>query len=376
MANTTTFEEFKGGEWEGKSLDWAKESDWKNYEAVMADPSKSDALKEATAKAHGLEWTPPSSSKENGADPIVYEPPDRPSPHEPEDRPTYEGPPYYDPRTFDPTPSYLDLQELEPEDYVSNRIAMLLDKGSPLFRQVSEAAARKFGNRGPRAQEAMMGEIMKVARPIAEAEALMRERYKGKLNDAFFKQMDIRMSGAMQQAVAHISGEYGLTVATMQDITNQWKAQLAADMQAYNIETGAAVSTYATQVQEALGMRGLDVKMADIMSKIEDNAEAASFIWDMIYGDNDLSPAEFHEKWKEKWADLAGDTETETGTTGTVVDIQASIKGNISRANDAFNKGDAAAVARICSIAANQARSNAGISAEWYNANNGPCPNI
>ena len=43
----------------------------------------------------------------------------------------------------------------------------------------------------------------------------------------------------------------------------------------------------------------LDVKMADIMSKIEDNAEAASFIWDWIYGDNDLNPSEYHEGWKK-----------------------------------------------------------------------------
>ena len=68
----------------------------------------------------------------------------------------------------------MDLPEIEEGDYVSNRMAMLFDKGSPLFRQVSEAAARMFGNRGPRAQEQMMGQVIKYGESIARAEVEMR----------------------------------------------------------------------------------------------------------------------------------------------------------------------------------------------------------
>ena len=303
-----TFEQFKKGTWKNESIgSFAKEEDFKHYKEKF--DSATEAGKKRTAAAHGFDYTP---KKEKKKEEIKYKPPKQKVTPGPEDRPEYEGPPYYDPRTFDPTPSYMDLPEIEEGDYVSNRMAMLFEKGSPVFRQVSEAAARAHGNRGPRAQEAMMGEVIKVAKSIAEAEVEMRKFYKGKKMDAFFKQMDIRMSGAMQQAIAHVSGGYGLTTATMQDITNQWKANIAADLHAYKIEPGAAVSTYATQVQEALGMAGLDVKMADIMSRIEDNAEAASFMWDWIYGDNDLNPSEYHKKWKEKWGDLA-ETETATG---------------------------------------------------------------
>jgi|TARA_Y100000034_G_scaffold102942_1_gene128136 hypothetical protein len=330
-----TFEEFKKGEWKGESIGgFAKEEDFKNYQTEFGKATESG--KKRIAKAHGFDYTAKKDTKKKDKE-ITVKLPDRPVTEGPPDRPEYEGPPYYDPRTFDPTPSYMDLPEIEEGDYVSNRMAMLFKKGSPLFRQVSEAAARKFGTRGPRAQEAMMGEIIKVGQSIANAEVEMRKFFKGKKMDAFYRQMDIRMSGAMQQAVAHVSGGYGLTTAIMQDITNQWKAGVAADLQAYNIETGAEVATYATKVQEAVGMAGLDVKMADIMSKIEDNAEAASFIWDWIYGDNDLNPSEYHEQWKKKWGDLA-DSETETGTTDTGMDAtyKAAI-GNYIRNNDCEN---------------------------------------
>jgi len=255
----------------------------------------------------------------------------------------------------------MDLPEIEEGDYVSNRMAMLFDKGSPLFRQVSEAAARKFGTRGPRAQEGMMGEIIKVGQSIATAEVEMRKFFKGKKMDAFYRQMDIRMSGALQQAVAHVSGGYGLTTAIMQDITNQWKANIAADLQAYNIETGAAVSTYATKVQEALGMAGLDVKMAEVLSKIEDNAEAASFLWDWIYGDNDLNPSEYHEQWKKKWGDLA-ETETEVAKTGGT--NRASISNMLN------------ASPQRCNEARKLAMAGSWADREYYNNNRGACPII
>ena len=357
--NPKTFEEFKKGTWEKQSIgDFAKKEDFTKYKEEFDKASESKKVR--IAEAHGFDYKEKKDTKKKDKD-ITVKLPDRPVTESPEDRPEYEGPPYYDPRTFDPTPSYMELPEIEEGDYVSNRMAMLFKKGSPLFRQVSEAAARMFGNRGPRAQEQMMGQVIKYGESIARAEVEMRKFYKGKKMDAFFKQMDIRMSGAMQQAVAHVSGGYGLTVAKMQDITNQWKANVVADLQAYNIDTGAALTTYTTKVQEALGWAGVDLKMADILSKIEDNAEAASFIWDMIYGDNDLNPDEFNKQWKKKWGDQA-ETETEVAETGGTnrASISNMLNASPQRCNEANRLAKAGGWADI----------------EYYNANRGNCPII
>jgi hypothetical protein len=284
-----------------------------------------------------------------------------------EDRPDYEGPAHEGYRDYDPTPVGVTLAEVQDDELVENRIASLLDKGSPLFRQAAEAMARKYGNRGPRAQEAMMGEIMKVAGPIAMADAMMLERHRTLRNTAYYDQMKLRLQGAIQETLSHIAGGYQIQATLINDITNRWKAQLAADVQTYAIETEEAVRVYGISVDEAtkiygidveealrshaisvdeavkiyginvdeatkiygidvgaatkiygtdvafqsskyvadiqkfLGMEGLKVKFAEIFANIEDNAEAAAFIWDMVFGDNNLNPSEWIKFWKDKY---------------------------------------------------------------------------
>jgi hypothetical protein len=226
------------------------------------------------------------------------------------------------------------LREVQDDEFVENRIASMLDKGSPLFRQAAEAMARRYGTRGPRAQEAIMEALFKVAQPIAMADALMLERDRTLHNTAYYRQMDIRMQGAIQQALSHIAGGYQIQATVINDITNQWKAQLSADIQTYGIDVGAAVSTYATKVQEALGWSGLDVKMAEVLAGIEDNAEATAFLWDMVYGDNALNPSEWITKFKEKWGIDDDDGKTETTTTGSSrAQFEASIKTRLGNSN-------------------------------------------
>ena len=367
---TTSLEEWiEGGSWNNTDLkdvadDPEMENYYTNYKNVVDNAIADGDLGKAqrTVEAHGFEWSTPSSSDDDETQEIVYEPPDRPSPHDPEERPDYEGPEYYDPRTFDPTPGYMKLREINDEDYLSNRIASLLRQDGKLFRMFSESAARKFGNRGPRAQEMMMGEIMKVAKSIGEAEALMLERDRTLHNTAYYKQMDIRMQGAMQQALSHIAGGYQIQATIINDITNQWKAQLAADTQVYGIDVSSATSIYATKIQEALGLKGLDVKMAEVLSNIEDNAEATAFLWDMVYGDNDLNPSEWLKKWKEKYGDIV-DTDTETANTGTDVNRQ-SISNMLN------------ASPQRCNEAARQAKAGGSADIAFYNANRGSCPII
>ena len=90
---------------------------------------------------------------------VTYEAPDKIVTAAAEDRPDYAGPEHEGYRDYDPTPVGITLAEVQDDELVENRIAAMLDKGSPLFRQAAEAMARRFGNRGPRTQEAMMGEI-------------------------------------------------------------------------------------------------------------------------------------------------------------------------------------------------------------------------
>tara|TARA_R110000824_G_scaffold35511_3_gene111232 strand:+ start:4693 stop:5826 length:1134 start_codon:yes stop_codon:yes gene_type:complete len=253
-----------------------------------------------------------------------------------EDRPDYAGPEHEGYRDYDPTPVGITLAEVQDDELVENRIAAMLDKGSPLFRQAAEAMARRFGNRGPRTQEAMMGEIMKVAGPIAMADALMLERHRALRNTAFYDQMKTRLTGAIQETLSHIAGGYQIQATLINDITNRWKAQLLADVQTYGIDVdeatkvygvdvGAATKIYGTDVafqsskyvadiQKFLGMEGLKVKFAEIFANIEDNAEAAAFIWDMVFGDNNLNPSEWIKKWKEMYEDDDDSTSTNTNT--------------------------------------------------------------
>ena len=107
-----------------------------------------------------------------------------------------------------------------------------------------------------------------------------------------------------------------------------------------------------------MGLKGLDVKMADIMSNIEDNAEAASFIWDWIYGDNDLNPSDYHKWWKEKYGDEADDDDTTTTT-----DINATwINGITSR----LNAGNCAAAKQMAENTGNEAHYNNIVEADGY----------
>ena len=132
--------------------------------------------------------------------------------------------------------------------------------------------------------------------------------------------MKTRLQGAIQETLSHIAGGYQIQATLINDITNRWKSQLLADVQTYGVDVsqatkvygvdvGAATKIYGTDVafqsskyvadiQKFLGMEGLKVKFAEIFANIEDNAEAAAFIWDMVFGDNNLNPSEWITKWK------------------------------------------------------------------------------
>ena len=58
---------------------------------------------------------------------------------------------------------------------------------------------------------------------------------------------------------------------------------------------------YVTDMQERLGMAGMKINAAQILSGIEDNAQATAYIWNLIFGDN-VSPGDWLDKWKKKWA--------------------------------------------------------------------------
>ena len=312
-----------------------------------------------TGAGHGV--TPPTNTYTGPGDyqgVDDYESPDRIVTPAAEERPDYEGPAHEGYRDYDPTPVGITLAEVQDDELVENRIASIIDKGSPLFRQAAEAMARKFGNRGPRTQEAMMGEIMKVAGPIAMADALMLERHRTLRNTAYYDQMKTRLQGAIQETLSHIAGGYQIQATLINDITNRWKAQLAADVTTYGIDVDEATKIYGIDVEEALkshaisvdeavkiygidvdqatkiygtdvgfqsakyvadiqkflGMEGLKVKFAEIFANIEDNAEAAAFIWDMVFGNNNLNPSEWIKIWKDKYKPTTTNTNTNTST--------------------------------------------------------------
>jgi hypothetical protein len=360
-------DEFLKGTWKEQPIsEFGTEDTYANYLKKMEEANEQKRIN--IAKSHGLTYDP--AKVEEGVrinvEPVItlpdYDPadpfvsPEKEVTPDPEARPEYEGPEYYDPRTFDPTPSYMTLRDVQEDEFVENRIASMLDKGSPLFRQAAEAMARRYGTRGPRAQEAIMEALFKVAQPIAMADALMLERDRTLHNTAYYRQMDIRMQGALQQALSHIAGGYQIQATIINDITNQWKAQLAADIQTYGIDVGAATqvygvdvgaatkvygidvgaatANYTTDVNKWLGMEGLKVKMAEVLAGIEDNAEATAFLWDMVFGDNALNPSEWIKKWKDKWGDQAdSETETETADVGNEAQWKTHILTQINSGN-------------------------------------------
>jgi len=355
---------------EDRNLDAATSTTTSTYVDTNTDPTTGQGV------THGVDYT---TRTYQGTDDYQgpgayqgvddYESPDKIVTPAAEDRPDYEGPEHEGYRDYDPTPIGITLAEVQDDELVENRITAIIDKGSPLFRQAAEAMARKYGNRGPRAQEAMMGEIMKVAGPIAMADAMMLERHRTLRNTAYYDQMKTRLQGAIQETLSHIAGGYQIQATLINDITNRWKAQLAADVTTYGIDVDEATKIYGIDVEEALkshaisvdeavriygidvdeatkiygidvdaaskrygvdvgfqsakyvadiqkflGMEGLKVKFAEIFSNIEDNAEAAAFIWDMVFGDNNLNPSEWIKFWKAKYDPDDDDTSTSTYT--------------------------------------------------------------
>jgi len=139
----------------------------------------------------------------------------------------------------------------------------------------------------------------------------MLERHRTLNNTAYHQQMNTRLQGVIQKALTHIAGGYDIQAATMKDITDRWKAQLDADLKEYGVDVSAAVSKYGTDVgfektryvadiQEKLGLAGIKIDAAEILAGIEDNTEATNYIWDLIFGEN-INPADWLKKWKDKW---------------------------------------------------------------------------
>jgi hypothetical protein len=244
----------------------------------------------------------------------TYEAPTKKETPAPEPRPTYQGP-AYDPNESI-IPVGITLKPVEDAEFVENRIANMLDKNSPLFRNAAEARLRAMASSGlgrnsSMANEEVMRALFAVVGPIAEADARMLERHRTLNNTAYFQQMNTRLQGVIQKTLAHIAGGYDIQAATMKDITDRWRAQLNADIQQYGIDVSAATQKYATDVgwdktkyvtdmQERLGMQGIKISAAQILSGIEDNAQATAYIWNLIFGDN-VSPGDWLDKWKKKW---------------------------------------------------------------------------
>ena len=208
------------------------------------------------------------------------------------ERPKYEGP-AYDPNESI-TPVATTLKPVEENEFVENRISSMLDRNSPLFRQASEAQLRALANRGlgsnsSMAQEEVMRAIFAIAAPIAEADARMLERHRTLNNTAYFQEMDSRLKGVIQKALAHIAGGYQMQASTMQDLTNQWKVQVEADLKKYGIDVSAAMQQYAADmgmeqtrymadIQEMIGMEGIKIDQAQILADITDNPEASAYL--------------------------------------------------------------------------------------------------
>ena len=325
MADTTTFEEFKEGTWKGEKIgDFAKESDWRNYERVMSDPLKSAASKSATAAAHGLTWTAPSSG-DNGKQP-KFERTETPEIPERGDDPEYEGPAYQDWRGVDFSPPGMEFREVPEEERIGNIMAEYYNTKNPLYRQMSEAIVRKYGTRmGTQVQENMILSIGNMVREMAAADQKILSENRMLYNKGYLQLRTARLQAAASEAAAHVAGNYQITATKINDITNQWKAQLASDTQRYGIDVTADVQTYITDVEKIL-------KGADLLSKIKDNPQAAAFLYNMVFGDTEINPEDWAVYWDEKYGDIKDTGDTETGTTdtgGSRAQFEASLKTRI-----------------------------------------------
>jgi hypothetical protein len=241
----------------------------------------------------------------------------------------YEGPAPPDLSTFDPTP--VGISTVEPllsevvtdgprSEVVSNRVASLVDTNSPVFRAAAGQAMRVMNARGlansSMAQEAVMDAVLKVAVPIAMADAqtFSRQRmlnqgtsneFRAAQNASFYGQMEARLSGAINETLQHIAGGYSLTQAKINDVTKRYVADLSADTTRFTAMLSADTQKYVADLQYSLGMEGIQVDAANIMGSINDNLDATSYIWDMIFGDN-VNPADWAETWVDSFEPLTG----------------------------------------------------------------------
>tara|TARA_Y100000593_G_scaffold30022_1_gene59530 strand:+ start:2498 stop:3592 length:1095 start_codon:yes stop_codon:yes gene_type:complete len=247
-----------------------------------------------------------------------------PSKKYPVDSVQYEGPAPQDWRTFDPTP--VGIEQLEPlmsevvmsgprSEVVENRVASLVDTNSPLFRAAAGQAMRRMNASGlansSMAQEAVMDSILQVAIPIATADAKtfnqqrmlnqgITNEFRAAQNAAFFSQMQARLSGAINETLQHIAGGYALTQTKINDLTKRYGIDVGAATQIYGIDVGAETQRYVADLQFQLGMEGIEVDSAKIMANIQDNPDAASYIWDLIYGNN-VNPSDWYNTWVNNW---------------------------------------------------------------------------
>ena len=383
--NDPTYDEWLEGEWKGESLRELAKTDNKmrsyytNYQDTMA--GQTDAQKIKTAAAHKLTWTAPASEEGNGTQP-KFERTETPEIPERGGDPEYSGPAYVDWRGEDFTPPGMEFREVPEEERIGNIMAEYYNTKNPLYRQMSEAIVRKFGTRmGTQVQENMILSIGNMVREMAKADQDLYSRNRELYNKGYLTLRAARLNAAAGEAAAHVAGNYQLTATKINDITNQWKAQLASDTQRYGVDVTADVQTYMTDVDKIL-------KGATLLSKIKDNPQAASFLYNMVFGDTEINPEDWAKYWDEKYGDMAmADTgDTETGTTGaTAESTRESIKANLVRANDTgntdwkeqgFDSWDAreASLNSQCNIAANQARV-AGEHA-YYNKHRGLCDPI
>ena len=364
MADTTTFEEFKEGTWNNEKIgDFATEDDWRHYEDVMADSSKSDASKAATAAAHGLTWTAPSSSSDDNGLTPTFTRTEKPETPARGDDPEYEGPAYQDWRDVDFSPPGMEFREVPDSEKIGNIMAEYYNTKNPLYRQMTEALARKFGTR--RGTQFMESAILSIGNMVFQMASADQKLYKDNRelwNKGYFQLRTARLNGAVQEAVAHVAGNYQLTATKINDITNQWKAQLAADVQTYGIDVQADVQTYITDVDKVL--RGMD-----ILSKIKDNPQAVSFLYNMLFGDTEIDPEDWAKYWDEKYNDIKDTGDTETGTTGTTGSSQAQFEASI---RTRLGNKDCAGAKQLANSLGNWAK-------EYYNANipkGSPCSRI
>ncbi len=236
--------------------------------------------------------------------------------------PSYEGPamPSTTWQEYNPTPVGIDV--LEPllsevvlegprSEVVENRIASLVNTNSPLFRAAAGQAMRQAASRGlsnsSMAQEAVMDAVIKVAAPIAmaDAETFAKQRmlnqglqneFRAANNAAYFEQMGQRLNGAIQETLAHVAGGYALTQTKINDITKRYVADLSADTQRFSAMLSADTQRYVADMQFQLGMEGVRVEAAEVIASVNDNPAAAVATWNTIFGDN-MNPADFYNTY-------------------------------------------------------------------------------